>query len=127
VNEPRGLTGFTIPDDLGKDTKVEVEYFDYCPKCGKKRLKEEAQRNRLMQIVTMEIVTPEYVQSYMKGEVSKKDFWEEVSRKEVELRKARNEAIKKRNSPSKMKRLEKRKLEREFTSFEGQCRLARGY
>jgi len=136
VREPRGFTGFNITNKEAKAQNVEIEYFDYCEKCGKTRLKEEKQRNRIIQVMSTGIVSEEMVKGYMGGKISKKVFWEEVNRQEKILRDARNATMKKHNSPSKMKkhnspskmkRLEKRQLNRMFNSFTGQCVIARGY
>lgn len=110
VREPRGFTGFHVTNDDMKEQRVEIEYHDYCKKCGNKRIKEYKQKTRLQNLLASEIVPQDFVTGFLQGNISKKIFWEKVN--EAERLSRKKQVVRKHLSPSQLRRLERRKKER---------------
>lgn len=108
VRESKGLDSFTK-----NGREVNVEFQDYCNKCGKKEIKNQKKVNTLFVALQIEKITQEDLRKWKDKEISNKEFWIKVNNRKGDAKK-RNEInlqklLKVGVSPSDLRRKEKRK------------------
>lgn len=108
VKESKGLDSFTT-----KGREVNVEFQDYCNKCGKKEIKNQRKVNVLFIALQIGKITQEDLKNWKDKKISQKEFWSKVNQSKGDTKK-RNAIILRKLlkvgvSPSNLKRKEKRK------------------
>lgn len=108
VKESKGLDGFKVD---GK--QIDVEYQDYCLKCGKKELKKQRKVNTLFLALQLNKITQEDLKKWKEKEMSNREFWLKVNSKKGDAKRRNNLTLQKLLkvgiSPSDLRRKEKRK------------------